>query len=442
MKHFYVITGGTVVHVAPHLALSAPAYGTVGRQIYTELLRQCRTDNGENIHLMETQMAFSDNAPSSKVLRVYRQAGIREIETNDDLSKVLDVLCADPDTKGIFLAAAICDFKPEYSIPRRDPVDGVVRTAFGKDSPRYETSNGGITLFLTPADKLVGKIRAKRKDIFLVAFKTTAGATEDVQYAKGLHLLKGASANLVLANDVRSHVNMILTPEEARYHVTTDREVAVKNLVEMALLRSHLTFTRSTIVAGEPVSWDSPDVPANLRTVVNHCIEQGAYKPFRGATVGHFACKVDDRTFLTSRRKTNFNDLPKLGLVKIVTDGPDTVLAYGSRPSVGGQSQRIVFNDHPGMDCIVHFHCPLKPGSKVPVVSQREYECGSHECGKNTSKGLGEFTYGSHTFKAVFLEQHGPNIVFRRDTPPEAITAFIDENFDLHAKTGGIIPEV
>jgi len=32
-KQIHVVTGGTVSHVAPHLALSAPAYGKVGRQL-------------------------------------------------------------------------------------------------------------------------------------------------------------------------------------------------------------------------------------------------------------------------------------------------------------------------------------------------------------------------------------------------------------------------
>ena len=82
--------------------------------------------------------------------------------------------------------------------------------------------------------------------------------------------------------------------------------------------------------------------------------------------------------------KSNFNDLDKNGMVYVKTDGPDTVLAYGAKPSVGGQSQRIIFNDHIGMDCVVHFHCPLKSNhvDDIPIVSQREVECGSHQCGK------------------------------------------------------------
>jgi hypothetical protein len=203
----------------------------------------------------------------------------------------------------------------------------------------------------------------------------------------------------------------------------------------MAYLRSHLTFTQSTVVSGESVPWASELVPAALRTVVDHCIERGAYKPFQGKTAGHFAVKLDDQRFLTSKRKTNFNQLGEVGLVLVETDGPDTVTAYGAKPSVGGQSQRIVFRDHPGCDCIVHFHCPKKPDSLVPTVSQREYECGSHECGANTSRGLQQFG----NLWAVYLDEHGPNIVFGHDIDPAEVVEFIENNFDLDEKTGGSV---
>jgi hypothetical protein len=133
-------------------------------------------------------------------------------------------------------------------------------------------------------------------------------------------------------------------------------------------------------------------------------------------------------------RKTNFNNLGTTGLVRVVTDGPDQVVAMGGRPSVGGQSQRIVFDKHPERDSIVHFHCPPKPGSKIPVVSQREYECGSHECGLNTSDGLALVDDG---IEAVMLDNHGPNIVFHHGEDPAKIKEFIQDNFDLTQKTGG-----
>ncbi|MBI2030280.1 class II aldolase/adducin family protein [Candidatus Kaiserbacteria bacterium] len=409
-KIVHVIGGGTVSHVRTHLALCAPAYGRTARRI----AQLCRAhDRTMDVQLHLTKMAD----PASR------------IETSDDLKSLVLGIVDDRRSKIVFFNPAVVDFDG-----RIDDVDP------GKYAERLRTAEySSCKIDLTPAPKLIslirngGEGRGPRKDIFLVGFKATAGATPEEQYRQGLNMLKAASANLVLANDVITKLNMIIVPEEAAYHVTTDREHALRELVEMAYLRSHLTFTRSTIVAGEPVAWDSDLVPVSLRAVVDHCIERGAYRRFRGVTAGHFAIKIDDMTFLTSRRKTDFNDMKRVGLVKVKTDGPDSVIAYGSKPSVGGQSQRIIFTDHPNADCIVHFHCTKKEGSLVPTVSQREYECGSHECGRNTSRGLARFG----DMLAVYLDQHGPNIVFNRAINPQKVIDFIEANFDLTTKTGG-----
>ncbi len=398
-KKIHIIGGGTVFHIAPHFAISSVAYGKTARQLF----HTCKTAKDLDSFLHLTKMAGGNN-----------------LETNEDVEKLIDKLVDDPTTKIVFLNAALCDWETEG-----DKYGNRLET---RKTPEYQ-------LNLKPSKKIVGKIRAKRKDIFAVAFKVTSGATPDEQYIKGLNLLKEASLNLVLANDIKTKLNMVITPEEARYHETNNRDEALQGLVQMTLLRSHLTFTRSTVVAGEAVPWSSELIPETLRKVVDHCIGQGAYKPFRGATVGHFACKLNDTTFLTSIRKSNFNDLEKIGLVRIETDGPDSVIAYGAKPSVGGQSQRIVFNDHKEYDCIVHAHVPIKPNSKVPTVSQREYECGSHQCGENTSKGLMKFG----NLSAVYLEEHGPNVVFHHDIDPQEVINFIDENFDLKGKTGGYV---
>lgn len=406
-KKVHIIGGGTFNYVRNHLALAAPAFGHTARELFKKAHMQMSEMDVE-LHL--TRMAGG---------------GYEAPVTNDDLARLIQNLVDDPATKVIFLTAAVCDFAMS--------VDHVIPAKF---APRLSTHEGKVfNAELFPASKLIKSIRQKRKDIFLVGFKQTCGDTEDELYLKGLRLCKEASCNLVLANDVQSRLNMIITPEEARYHVSKDRDNVLYNLVDMAKMRSHLTFTRSTVVDGEPVAWDSVLVPESLRAVVDHCIENKAYKPFRGATVGHFACKLDDQTFLTSKRKTNFNDLYENGLVKIKTDGPDTVLAYGAKPSVGGQSQRIIFKDHPQYDCIVHFHCPLKEGSEVPTASQRQFECGSHECGQNTSVNLGKFG----NLSAVFLEEHGPNIVFHHSIDPEEVIRFIEANFDLDRKTGGYV---
>jgi hypothetical protein len=445
-KKIVIIGGGTISHVRAHLAICAPAYGKTARtlewmcqEVFNEVVSDAspkeyekQTDSIMDVWCHKTVMAGGPTI--AQVMKEAKAAGVedwtkfepRKLETNEDVSNLVDDLIKDDTTKIIFMSAAMCDWNGWVG-PNLET---------GKYAPRLKTKEGyQVLMQMTPADKVINKIRQKRKDIFLVGFKTTTGATEDEQYIAGLDLCKKASCNLVLANDIVTRVNMVVTPEEARYHVTTDREAALRGLVEMAKLRSHLSFTRSTVIEGKPIAWDDSLVPPSLRKIVNWLIKQGAYKPFNGATAGHFAVKLSDNEFLTSIRKTNFNRLPEIGLVKVVTDGPDTVLAYGAKPSVGGQSQRIVFKDHPGYDCIVHFHCPIRPESQVPTVSQREYECGSHECGQNTSRGLKKFG----NLSAVYLDQHGPNIVFNNRIEPEEVIKFIEENFDLNQKTGGFV---
>jgi hypothetical protein len=407
-KTVHVIGGGTIFHITPHLAISAPAYGNTARQL-AEISRVRFPSMDTELHL--TKMADHTS----------------KIETNADLKSLARKLVDDPATKVVFWNPAVCDFSAGLINDYDIPVPGT-----GKYGKRLK-SDREQRLILQPSTKIVRDFRAHRKDIFLVAFKTTSNATPEEMYRAGLDMLKASSSNLVLANDVSTRLNMIIVPEEASYSVTKDRQQALRELVEMAYLRSHLTFTRSTVVAGDPVPWESELVPPALRAVVDHCIEQGAYKKFRGVTAGHFAVKIDDTTFLTSRRKTDFNDMKTVGLVKVKTDGPDSVIAYGSKPSVGGQSQRIVFEEHPDADCIVHFHCPKKASSEVPTISQREYECGSHECGQNTSRGLKRFG----NLLAVYLDSHGPNIVFDKSIDPQEVIDFIEANFELHEKTGG-----
>lgn len=430
MKNIEVIGGGTVFHVRNHLALCAPAYGTTARLLHKlfGVNEAVRYDYKVNLHL--TKMADSGN-------EYYEPSNL---ETNEDISKLVDELIAKPETKIIIFNPALVDY--EGAIERTYPhleakndkySDFSTVTPSGKYETRLKTSDGEQSMLLWPSEKIISKIRKERKDIFLVAFKTTCGATEDEQFLTGLHLLKSNSCNLVLANDTKTRVNMIITPEQARYSVTTDRNKALQKLVDMTISRSKGTFTRSKVVTGRGVPWTHELVPSSLRAVVDHCVKAGAYKPFQGSTVGHFAVKVDDSRFLTSMRKTNYNQLEELALVH--ANGDNEVWSQGGKPSVGGQSQRIVFREHPGMDCIVHFHCPPKPTAKLSVRSQEAHECGSHECGKNTSAGLKEEEAG---IKCVYLDNHGPNIVFNRDIDPARVIKFIEENFDLTKSTDGV----
>ena len=403
-KKVIIMGGGTFSHVRAHLALAAPAFGNTAKQLFS-LCEEKFTNM--DVELVLTKMADSNSS----------------LVTNDDVSNFVDSIINDNTVKVVLFNVAMCDFEGS--------IDDVKS---GKHAKRLESSNES-TIHLTPSQKIISRIRENRKDIFLVGFKTTAGASQQEQFSKGLNLMKNASCNLVLANDIITHSNFIITPEEGVYGKEMDRMECLKEIVNIAYLRTHLTFTRSTVVSGEPVSWSDSRIPDELREVVNWLIEEGAYKEFNGATTGHFAAKLAENRFLTSIRKTNFNDIVNNGMVLVETDGEDNVISYGAKPSVGGQSQRIIFNRYGDSNCIVHFHCPLKdkPMHKIPVVSQKEYECGSHQCGENTANGLEKFG----NLYCVMLDNHGPNIVFNNSINPMEVIRFIDVNFNLKASTSG-----
>lgn len=414
IKNIHIFGGGTVEHITNHFSVCAAAYGNTARNISKILSEDSRFDNF-NIELELTKMA-----------------GGTSLETNNDISDRIDVLRKNLNTKIIFFNCALVDFKPE-SLNQ----NGDILQEFGKYTTRLNSRGSNISVTFKPAEKIIGSIRNGRKDIYLVGFKTTCGATRDEMYRKGLALCKSGGVNLVLVNDTKTRLNFIVVPEEATYCETTDRDAVLRELCDIVWYRSHLTFTQSNVIAGKPVSWQDERIPESLRQVVNHVIKNNGYKPFgpNKITSGHFAIRLSDTEFLTSIRKTNLNDLEKTGMVYVKTDGPDTVLAYGAKPSVGGQSQRIVFKDHVGYDCIVHFHSELKENHKdeIPIISQRENECGSIQCGIACSNGLK--TFGN--LKAVMLNNHGPNIVFNKDIDPQEVISFIDSNWDINTKTGG-----
>ncbi|MDX2028531.1 MAG: class II aldolase/adducin family protein [Alphaproteobacteria bacterium] len=290
--------------------------------------------------------------------------------------------------------------------------------------------------------ELRSKIRRDRKDLYLVLASQTSGASAEDQYATALDMMKSNHANLVLAHDKQTGLNMVVVPEEAYYAKTADVKEAVGWLAKIATARAGLTFTHSTVLADAPlVPWQSPEISTNLRDVVNFAVDQGAFKTFRGRTAGHFALRgAHEGEFLTSGRGRNFNRLSETGLVRVFAKGSEEVVAHGVKPSVGGQSQRIIFGLNPQLSNIVHFHCPMlsRPANSIPVREQWPYECGSHECGKNTADGLREVSPGIH---AVMLENHGPNIVFGNEIPAPAVIDFIRRNFDLQSKTGYLFGE-
>lgn len=423
-KEIYVLGGGTSFHIRPHLALSAPAYGQTSDLIFSRLSCVPGIYQEYNLVLGKTKMAMAGKSGMTN--------GVCIGETNSEVEEWIDTnIISNPQAKMVFLSVAFCDFDACVVD------DSGTQTKSGKQELRLKTREGNANLLLTPAKKIIGKIRKQRKDIFLVGFKTTTGASEEEQYRAGLKLLKENSCNLVIANDLHTRLNMIIAPELAKYGVTTNRHEMLDELVEIAYKRNKNKFTQTTVEnTGELLGWDSKEVPANLVEVVDWCVSNNAYKPFNNITVGHFGFKPEQGIMWSSRRKRNFNYKSDRDLVKVDFSVEGKQIAYGAKPSAGARSQYMVLSKFPEMNCIVHFHCPLKDnsvlGSLGAVRSQKYVECGSHQCGQNTANGMVKI---SSDIAAVMLDKHGPNIVFSQKADPKEVVKFISENFELNKQT-------
>ena len=397
-----IIGGGTVNYIRNHFAISAPAYGKTARYIKDNIGNKI----GEP-YLLLTKMANS----------------ISNIETNDDLKNIVDEIILDKSVKCIVFNAAVADFE--------GVLDGVES---GKYAQRLKTKNGNISVDLKSSHKIISKIRVERPDIFLVGFKTTTYEDESNQFLIALNMMKKTKCNLVLANDLGTKINMIITPEESSYSVTSDRDKVLNELIEFVNHRGDLTYKRTQLHIQDNYKLEET-TSKTFQEVLKFVVNNGGYieNNGNGFTPGHFCQKINEHEMVSSQRKADHNKVFKEGLTK-VSFKDNEVFAYGNRkPSVGATSQWLMLEDNPEYDCIIHTHNPIKKDSLLKIVEQKPYQCGSQECGLNTVNNLVEY---SDNIKAVFLEKHGVNILFKSKANPKEVINFINMNIDLGKKIG------
>lgn len=388
-----IIGGGTINPIRNHLSLCAPAFGNTARKIHEMV---------EGSELVLTQMADSNN---------------EWLRSNKDLESYIDRLLEDDEVKAIFMTSAVCDFEVEGG------------DFYGE---RLKTSEGGMALELKPSDKIISKIRVKRPDIFLVGFKTTTGKSVEDQFLIGLEMMKRTKCNLVLANDTITRKNLILTPEETMYGDTTDRQDALKILVDIFLMRFGATYERTKFIEGPNVGFENTS--DTFIRVISFLIENGGFieNNSNGFTPGHFCYSIGENKFLSSQRKVNHNLALDAGMSLVtVLDGGQFQVEGTHKASVGARSQYLLLRDNPEHGCIVHTHNPLKEGSYIHTVPQKPFQCGSLECGMNTANNMKR--YGS--LKAVYLEKHGLNLMFKADEDPDIVINFLKEHLVLGEKT-------
>lgn len=407
-KNISILGGGTIKKIRPHFALSSASYGSTAIRLF-ELCYAHNDFKSYRINLYLTKMAKDYNYASSE-----------RPETIEDVESLLKRINQDERSKIVFMNCAMVDFDCDIKCV--------------SDSEGRLDSERNYIAHLTANKKYISEIKRDRKDIFLVGFKTTYNAKDlDEMFLKGLKLLKTSGCNLVLVNDIKHRFNMIVTPEESYYFYGENRELALSELVDISAKRSNLTFNRTTLISEfKREIHDIDEYHENFTKVVKYCVKAGYYKPnILGVTTGHFCIrdKFDKNILYSSIRKSDYTKELKLTKLQYSLDH----VYSGVKPSAGAVTQKLLLDKNPEYDCIIHFHCREKDGVKFSSRKQRNFECGSLECGLNTLDGLQEIKLNSKTkIKIVMLEKHGPNILFRSKDNPEDIISFITKHFETN----------
>jgi len=397
MRKTIILGGGTFQPIRNHLSLSAPAFGTTAKQLH--------------ILLPESDLVLTKMADSNS-----------KLISNEDVEQYIDILLDDKNVGTIILNIAFCDYKAKA-------IDGIESDFHGE---RLKTSEGDVKIILTPTEKIISKIRIKRPDIFLVGFKTTTNKTSDEQFKIALKMMKSVKCNLVLANDTVTRNNFVLTAEETIYCETTDRMRVLRELAEITNMRSDLTYNATNFEKME--SYPISDMPESFQKVMQFLVDNGGFieNNGNGFTPGHFCWKNRTASFYSSQRKANHNLVFSEGMTLVNVDN-DIFTAYGERkPSVGARSQWLILEKNNGYDCIIHTHNPLLENSNIPIAEQRPFQCGAIECGINTVNNM---VIIKKDIKAVYLNKHGANILFKSSTNPDIIINFIKKHIELGIKT-------
>lgn len=196
-KHKVVVLGGgTFNHVSCHLALAAPAFGGTAKKLHKMF---------EEAGVLEPILVLTKMAdPASNLV------------TNADVAQYVEHILKDQSVKVVIMNAAICDFEMDNP--------GEARLSSYQD---YQVTLKGIQ------GKILATIREKRPDIIVAGFKTTHGATKVGQVAKAFASMSASNLDLVLANDLGTLENILVTNELRVYH-DGSRQFMLEQLVSEA----------------------------------------------------------------------------------------------------------------------------------------------------------------------------------------------------------------
>jgi phosphopantothenoylcysteine decarboxylase/phosphopantothenate--cysteine ligase len=174
-RNILVTAGSTVEFIDPIRVISNLSSGKMGNAIAQEAHRK-----GANVTLVYGHGSFEP--------RELPRMNIIKVSTNEEMYSAIMSELGTKTYDAAFMSAAIADFKPTTSLPKK------MNTR--KTDP--------LTLRLSPTRKIVNEVKnaSKNSRIFLVAFKADYNRTNKEMAGYALKKMSECSCDLVVANDV------------------------------------------------------------------------------------------------------------------------------------------------------------------------------------------------------------------------------------------------
>jgi phosphopantothenoylcysteine decarboxylase/phosphopantothenate--cysteine ligase len=174
-RNILVTAGSTVEFIDPIRVISNLSSGKMGNAIAQEAHRK-----GANVTLVYGHGSFEP--------RELPRMNIIKVSTNEEMYSAIMSELGTKTYDAAFMSAAIADFKPTTSLPKK------MNTR--KTDP--------LTLRLYPTRKIVNEVKnaSKNPRIFLVAFKADYNRTNKEMAGYALKKMSECSCDLVVANDL------------------------------------------------------------------------------------------------------------------------------------------------------------------------------------------------------------------------------------------------
>lgn len=174
-----ILGGGTYYDVAPHFSLCTRAFGSTAMSLHKLI-----ANKNMPVELILTKMADSRST----------------LVTNIDIDNYTDKLLNNKSIKVIIFNVAMCDFTGRIN---------------GQYSYERLSSKQEYQLSLLPdTNKVLSKIKKVRPDILVVGFKTTYYSCPNDQIQKALEQINVSGGDLVLANDIGTRNNVLLSASQ------------------------------------------------------------------------------------------------------------------------------------------------------------------------------------------------------------------------------------